>query len=76
MWIVDSGSCFDIVGSQALSMKDKARIRSTQDGAIMQNANGVVSENRKLGMLVKAIKKNVYAIVMDKCPNVLSLGHL
>ena len=55
-WVVDSGSCYDIVGSQHLTTKDKSRIRHSTDPVIMQTANGVISETRVVDMpVVKAV---------------------
>ena len=74
-WVVDSGSCYDIVGSQHLTTKDKSRIRRSTDPVIMQTANGVISEDRVVDMPISPLNCEVEAVVLDKCPNVLSLGH-
>ena len=74
-WVVDSGSCYDIVGSQHLTLNDKSRIRHAADPVIMQTANGVISENRVVNMPISPLSCEVEAVVLDKCPNVLSLGH-
>ena len=74
-WILDSGSRFDIIGTQSLSEGDKVRIRKDGKGVLMQTANGVVSEPRKLDINVDRLHKSTEAVVRDRCPNVLSLGH-
>ncbi len=73
-WILDSGSCFDIVGRGALFVKDEGRIRTTGKFVTLQTANGVVRESRRVELPVVNINKNVVALVIDGCPNVFSLG--
>ena len=74
-WVVDSGSCYDIVGTQHLTTKDRSRIRHSTDPVIMQTASGVISENRVVDVPFSPLNCEVEAVVLDKCPNVLSLGH-
>ena len=74
-WVVDSGSCFDIVGKLSLSDSDQTRIRHSKNGVILQTANGVINETRTVDISVDCIDKTIEAVVLDQCPNILSLGH-
>jgi len=74
-WILDSGSCFDIVGTQSLSNVERGRIRKDGAGVLTQTANGAASETRKLDINVDRLDRSVEAVVRDRCPHVLSLGH-
>jgi len=76
-WVVDSGSCFDIVGKTALSFEERRNIRTDDQRAVtMQTANGIVTENRRISVNVRNLDRPVDAVVLDKSPNVLSLGKL
>ncbi len=73
-WILDSGSCFDMVGGSTLSKKNASCIRDTGKFATRQTANGVVRENRRIELPAGNINRNVDAVVLDGCPSFLSLG--
>ena len=74
-WVVDSGSCFDIVGKLSLPDSDQTRIRHSKNGVILQTASGVINETRTVDISVDCIDKTIEAVVLDQCPNILSLGH-
>ena len=73
--MVDSGSCFDIVGKLSLSDSDQSRIRHSKNGVILQTANGMINETRTVDISVDCIDKTIGAVVLDQCPNKMSLGH-
>ena len=73
-WILDSGSCFDIAGRSSLSPEDVTRTKKSDRYVTLQTASGIVRENRRVQLPVGKINKVIDAVVLDGCPNVLSLG--
>ena len=73
-WIVDSGSCFDLVNKGELSLEDQRAMRPTPYPIEMQTANGDVTAHHELAVVIDRLDMDIHAIVMDDAPTVLSLG--
>ena len=73
-WIVDSGSCFDIVGAQYMDAKERREQTTTQRPYRIITANGVLRANRETTIPVARTGSQTNAIVLKDSPCVLSLG--
>ena len=72
-WIVDSGSCFDLINRNELSAANARSMHPTVP-IHMQTANGTVTAHHELSVVIDKFDTDIHAIVMDDAPTVLSLG--
>ena len=73
-WIVDSGSCHDLVGQNNLMVKEAQSVTAINEPALLWTANGLITVDQEVSLPISRIGKKVYALVMNDSPNVLSLG--
>ena len=73
-WIVDSGSCFDIVNPHELKPGEAKKTSKATRPYRMITAAGVVNAERETVVPLACLGSKATAIVMDNSPCVLSLG--
>ena len=73
-WIVDSGSCFDIVGVQYMDAKERREQTTTQRPYRITTANGVLRADQETTIPMAKTGSQTTAIVLKDSPCVLSLG--
>ena len=73
-WIVDSGSCFDIVNTNELRPGEKKNTTMTQRPYRMITAAGIVKADRETIVPLANTGRKATAIIMNDSPCVLSLG--
>ena len=74
-WIIDSGSCFDLVNKADLTKGEKKQITEGSNYRLM-TANGVVSVTKDVKLPLCSIDSSTRALVMEDSPSVLSLGKM
>ena len=74
-WIVDSGSAFDIVCRNDLAVAEAASITESRN-LTLQTANGDIDATEGTDVEIHQLGHTTDAVVLDKSPNVLSLGKL
>ena len=73
-WIVDSGSCFDLVGLDELKHEETANIQTNTSPVTLTTANGVTTTDKRVKLSMKEMVGAISAIVLPDAPAVLSLG--
>ena len=73
-WIVDSGSCFDLVSAKTLSKYEKDNITLAEKPFLMTTANGKVEVSHEAVVPIEITGSETSACVMENAPCVLSLG--
>ena len=74
-WILDSGSGFDLISGQSLTVADRRMITKTDIPRRMATANGITTAEEQLSVHVDGINSAVDAVILDNSPcNVLSVG--
>ena len=72
-WIGDTGSANHIRDKREMSLKEQATVYRSDD-KWLEAANGIVQANRVVDCKVQADPDGFTALVLDNCPNVLSIG--
>ncbi len=75
-WIVDSGSCFRLVGLSTMSPRDKREIGKTDEAYSLATANGTVVVNKDVAFKLTPGGDPLTALAMNDSPSVLFLGRL
>ena len=76
VWILDTGSCVDLVRRDELSPQEAGRITSAEIAQNLLTANGPTRADQEVSLRVNSCGANTQALVMDDSPSVLSLGKL
>ena len=76
MWILDTGSCVDLVRRDELSAQETRRITAADSPQNLLTANGPTKADQEVSLYVDSCGANTQALVMDDSPYVLSLGKL
>ena len=75
-WILDSGSCVDLVRKSDLSIAERKRIREAREPEKLLTANGPAHADKEVLVHIGSCVSSAQALVMDDSPSVLSLGKL
>ena len=75
-WIVDSGSCFDLVDARALTDTERRHIAKGCAQKTLMTANGEMTVDNEINIEVSGIGEVENALVMPECPSVLLLCRL
>ena len=73
IWIIDSGSCFDLVNQSDLTKGEKHLITEGTAHRLL-TANGVIDVKRNVELPLCSIESSTNALVMEDSPSVLSPG--
>eukprot|EP00971_Amphidinium_carterae_P171409 3397915-Amphidinium_carterae.2 len=73
-WIVDSGAGLDLISREQLSRSELSSLSCCQCPKKLRTANGIVHADRIATCHVSDLHHEISALVLDKCPPVLSLG--
>ena len=74
LWIVDSGSCFDLIGVDDLDKKETAEIWEDESPVTLTTANGLTTAAKRVTLPLNNLKGDAIAVVLKNTPAVLSLG--
>ena len=76
IWIIDSGSAFDIVSPSDLTTSEKKRINIMSMGIQLRTAAGDLTTNESVSVDPFGSNNTVDALVLPDSPALLSLGKL
>ena len=76
-WVIDSGSCVNLIRTDELTSDEASRIRPVPGGPEnLITANGPTVANREVSVRLGSCDSSATALVLDDSPSVLSLGRL
>ena len=75
-WILDTGSCVDLVKESDLTESDKRGIVDAERAERLLTANGPTHAYKEVLVDIQSCDASTYALVMENSPSVLSLGKL
>ncbi|MCP4838943.1 MAG: hypothetical protein GY894_06235, partial [Planctomycetes bacterium] len=75
-WAIDTGSANHLIDKSNIYDDDTGMIQTMSSPKRLATANGVTVVDKFVHAAVNSIQTTVDAIVMDKCPDVLSVGRL
>ena len=75
-WLVDSGSCFHILGANDLSHHERSRTKDTGHETLLSTANGPTATRSALDVALDEGKSDIKPIVLPDSPPVLSMGQM
>ena len=73
-WILDSGSCVDLVRKSDLTYAEKKRIKEAREPERLLTANGLAQADKEVILRIGSWGSLAQALVMEDSPSVLALG--
>ena len=76
-WVIDSGSCVNLIRTDELTTDEASRIRPVPGGPEnLITANGPTMADREVSVRLGSCDYSATALVLDDAPSVLSFGRL
>ena len=73
-WLIDSGSCFDLVGQQSLPHVNHQGVRDIDTPYMLETANDIIRAGQEADIHVFQFSQPAKVLLLPNSPSVLSLG--